>query len=281
MKEKIKNYWEERAKQYLDNPAATTDDIYLRELEIFTLIQTMNEIQFPKEGSFLDVGCGDGYSLLRLAQAFENLSFLAIDYSENMIRLAQQRLESHPELKNQVQFRVGDVMELEQICGHLPYDVVLTDRCLINLDSFENQSYAIAEIASHIKPGGYYIAIENFIEGHKNMNDARHQIGLPEIPVRWHNFYFEEKPFVECAERFFQYVSFKEFSSSYYFATRIIYSAMCQMRGETPDYNHEIHQLAVRLPWIGKFSPIRMAVMRKKLCHWDDKRVVGFHEKCF
>jgi hypothetical protein len=44
----------------------------------------------------------------------------------------------------------------------------------------------------------------------------------------------------------------------------VIYAAMCQMRGETPDYHHEIHQLAVKLPWIGQFSPVRMAVMRRK-----------------
>lgn len=266
MRDKIRNYWEERAKQYSDNMAATTDDVYLRELEISTIIQTLNEIELPVRGNFLDVGCGDGYSLLKVAQAFENLSFWAVDYSESMIKLAQQRLESRPELKGRVEVRMGDVMELRQTFHSSLYDVILSDRCLINLSSFEDQSEAIAQIASRTKPGGYYIAIENFIEGHENMNAARRQVGLPEIPVRWHNVYFEERPFVQCSERFFQGVSFKEFSSSYYFATRVIYSAMCQMRGETPDYNHEIHQLAVRLPWVGRFSPIRMAVMRRKLC---------------
>lgn len=263
-RDKIRNYWEERARKYLDNPAATTDDVYLRELEILSLIQTLREIGFSK-GSFLDVGCGDGYSILKMAHALENFSFLAIDYSQNMIKLAEQRLASKPELKSRVQFMVGDVMALEEISSRSLYDVVLSDRCLINLGSFENQSQAIAQIANHTKLGGYYIAIENFIEGHENMNEARRHLGLPEIPVRWHNLYFEEKPFVRCVERFFQDILFKEFSSSYYFATRVIYSAMCQMKKEAPDYNHEIHQLAVRLPWVGKFSPIRMAVMRRKL----------------
>lgn len=266
MRDKIKDYWEERATQYSNCLAATTDDVYLRELEISTIIQTLNEIHLPVQGNFLDVGCGDGYSLLKVAEAFGSLSFLAIDYSENMIKLAQQRLESQPELKGRVQVRLGNVMELGQNFHHLLYDVVLSDRCLINLGSFGYQSEAIVQIANRIKPGGYYFAIENFVEGHENMNAARRQMGLPEIPVRWHNLYFEEKPFVQCADRFFESVSFREFSSSYYFATRVIYSAMCQMRGETPNYNHEIHRLAVRLPWVGRFSPIRMAVMRKKLC---------------
>lgn len=266
MRDKIKNYWEERANQHSDGLAATTNDIHLRQLEISTIIQTLSEIQLPVRGNFLDVGCGDGYSLLKVAQAFENFSFLGIDYSENMIKLAQQRLKERPELNGRVQVRAGDVMELGQILPQFFYDVVLSDRCLINLDSFGDQSAAIAQIANRTKPGGYYIAIENFVEGHESMNAARRQMGLPEIPVRWHNLYFEEKPFAQCVGRFFEGVSFREFSSSYYFATRVIYSAMCQMRGEAPDYNHEIHRLAVRLPWVGRFSPIRMAVMRKKLC---------------
>ncbi len=96
------------------------------------------------------------------------------------------------------------------------------------------------------------------------MNRLRASVGLPEIPVRWHNLYFNEADFKRLAEPFFEAIEFREFSSSYYFATRVIYSAMCQMRGETPDYRHEIHQLAVKLPWFGQFSPIRMVVMRRK-----------------
>jgi hypothetical protein len=63
---------------------------------------------------------------------------------------------------------------------------------------------------------------------------------------------------------FFEAAEFKEFSSAYYLATRVIYSAMCQIRGETPDYRHEIHRLAVNLPWFGSFSPIRLSIMRRK-----------------
>jgi len=264
-REKIKKYWDERAEQSSGALAATTNDVYLRELEIATVIETLQQIPLPESGQVLDVGCGDGYSTLKVAQSFPNLNFLGIDYSENMIKAALKQLEAQPELKERVAFVVGDVMQLREVCGSGVYDVILSDRCLINLDSVENQAHTIARIAEHTKPGGYYIAIENFIEGHDNMNRARSKVGLPEIPVRWHNLYFREQEFVHSAERFFEDIVFKDFSSSYYFATRVIYSKMCHMRGEEPDYNHEIHQLSVRLPWIGQFSPIRMAVMRKKL----------------
>lgn len=262
--EKIKSFWNERANQYLNDPAATTDDVYIRELEIATIIQTFSEICMTKNKNVLDVGCGNGYSTLRIAQAFPELHFLGIDYSKNMIKAACDRLESHSDLKNRVKFIVGDITELEKACHDSVYDVIITDRCLINLDSFEAQSYAIAQISQHIITDGFYIAIENFIEGHENMNSARNDVELPEIPVRWHNLYFKEEKFLEIVKRFFNVTALKDFSSSYYFATRVIYSKMCQMRGEEPDYKHEIHQLAVKLPWIGNFSPLRMAVLQKK-----------------
>lgn len=262
MKEKIKEYWEERAKQSGSSQAATTDDIYLRELEVRTIIETLQEINLVS-GASLDLGCGDGYSTLKVADAIPSLSFWGIDYSENMIRIAGERLDSRPELRGRVTFTVGDVTNLRQACGNTAFGLILSDRCLINLDSTGCQSYAIAQIAEHISPGGYFVAIENFTEGHENMNSARRSIGLSEIPVRWHNLYFKEQEFVRSAERFFKVLAMKDFSSSYYFATRVIYSKMCQMRGENPDYRHEIHQLAVQLPWIGQFSPIRMAVLRR------------------
>jgi ubiquinone/menaquinone biosynthesis C-methylase UbiE len=260
--EKIRQYWENRAREYVPSGAATTDDIYLRELEILTIIQTLHEINMLS-GTVLDVGCGDGYSMLAVAKALPNLSFLGVDYSEGMINLARKRLCDFHQLKARVSFIVGDVTDLGQICGDSSYDVVLSDRCLINLESAPIQAHAIHEIAKHTKEGGYYIAIENFIEGHENMNRARYSVGLREIPVRWHNLYFNEKEFIQTVQNFFNILEFKDFSSSYYFATRVIYSKMCQMKGENPDYQHEIHQLAIHLPWFGQFSPIRMVVIQK------------------
>jgi ubiquinone/menaquinone biosynthesis C-methylase UbiE len=234
--DKIKEYWDDRARQHSYCPAATTDDVYLRDLEISTLIQTIREVSPPIRCSILDVGCGDGYSTLKIVQAFEDFSFIGVDFSENMINIARRRLDSYPNLKSRIRFLVGDVRELDKTCGSSLYDVVISDRCLINLDSFEKQALAISQIAAHTKPGGHYIAIENFIEGQENMNAARRQVGLPEIPIRWHNLYFYEDQFIQSAARFFQGINFKDFASSYYFATRVIYSAMCQMRGEKIDY---------------------------------------------
>jgi len=261
-REKIRQYWDERAQAYQGTTASTTDDIHLRELEIKTMIETLKEAAPRSEATVLDVGCGDGYSTTQIALALPRLKFLGIDYSQTMIDIAAQRLQLG--VKGRVEFKVGDVTELRKACGHEKYDIVISDRCLINLESTESQYDAVAQIAKHTKPGGLFVPIENFVEGQEKLNSARRAVGVPEIPIRWHNLYFYESDFIKNVERFFANITFKDFASSYYFATRVVYSAMCQMRGERLDYDHQIHRLAVNLPWFDKFSPIRMAVMNRK-----------------
>lgn len=262
----IKRYWDTRASENSNSPQATTNDVYLRKLEVSSIVDTLKDLALAEDSTVLDVGCGDGYTTLHVAERLGHLRFLGVDYSENMIRTASLRLAAHPGTSERVAFKVGDATNLKEVCGNQTYDVVTSDRCLINLTSLESQTQAIAQIAEHINPDGYYVAVENFVEGHENMNTMRRAMGLPDIPVRWHNLFFKENDFLAAAEPFFDLVAFKDFSSSYYFATRVIYSAMCQLRGEQPDYEHDIHRLAVDLPWSGQHSPIRLGLLRRKRC---------------
>jgi ubiquinone/menaquinone biosynthesis C-methylase UbiE len=261
--DEIKSYWDQRASENAGNPSATTDDVWLRELEITVLADTLRELGLA-DAQTLDLGCGDGYSTLKLAQAVPTLTLLGLDYSANMIDNARRRLAESPALAPRVSFGIADALRLDEAIPNKTFDLVITDRCLINLATFAAQESALGQIAAHLRPGGCYLAIENFLEGQENLTAARRHMGLTEIPVRWHNVFFREREFLAGAKQFFDIVEIKDFSSSYYFATRILYSAMCNKRGEKPDYRHAIHEVAVGLPWIGQFSPIRLAVLRRR-----------------
>jgi ubiquinone/menaquinone biosynthesis C-methylase UbiE len=258
---KIKQYWEERAKENITSPEATTNDIYLRELEISSLVKEITNTGISN-GTILDAGCGDGYSTLRVAKELPDFKFVGVDYSENMIGIAMRRCDEK-QGPLPVEFKVGDVENLNLLFPNMSFDIVITDRCLINLDSPNRQYNAINQIHKLLKPSGYYLAIENFLAGQKNLTDLRQSVGLPEIPVRWHNLFFDEVEFMERMIKMFNTVSIVNFSSSYYFATRVIYSSMCQMRHERPDYQHDIHKLSINLPVIGDCSPIKMAILQK------------------
>jgi len=261
--QKIKDYWEKRGQDNLNSIQATTNDIYLRKLEVKTLIHSIKNLGLKENSFIVDAGCGDGYSTIELAKSFPNFKFLGSDYSESMISNAKRNLSHYsPKLTN-VSFKVGDVTNFNHICNESISDLIITDRCLINLTSFEQQKDTISQIANTLKKGGYYIAIENFVEGQDNLNLMRRSIDLPEIPIRWHNLFFKESDFKECAEKYFSQIEIHNFSSIYYLATRVIYSGMCKMQNVNPDYRHEIHKLAENLPWFGEFSPIKMVIMKK------------------
>lgn len=271
MTDKIKEYWNNRAKESQKDLEATTQDIWLRELEVKTIAEHVRSLSLGPVARLADLGCGDGYAAVRIALEFPDLQITGMDYSESMIELARVRLETQkvkdPSLPDRISFAVGDVTDLQSALGDARYDLALTDRCLINLDTPERQYDAIRQIAAHVNSDGTYLAIENFLEGHENMNAARRSVGVEEIPVRWHNLYFVEQDFLAETRKIFKTVDIIDFSSAYYYATRVIYSALCKMHGDVPDYNHEIHRLAIKLPIIGQYSPIRLAVMRKPLAH--------------
>jgi SAM-dependent methyltransferase len=259
----IQEYWQQRAGECEGSQAATTNDIYLRELEIKTIVSTIKSLE-RRPKTLLDVGCGDGYSTLAVASELPDIAARGVDYSSLMIETARSRLARDRGLAGRVRFDVGDALDLETAVGTAKFDLVVTDRCLINLPSLELQTQAIDQIANCLSPRGYYLAIENFAEGQQQLNDARAAVGLAPIPIRWHNRFFTINEFAAAAQTAFEVLEWKDFSSAYYFATRVIYSAMCQMRGEQPDYQHEIHRLAVDLPWTGQFSPIRMVLLQRK-----------------
>ena len=264
-KKSILKYWSKRAFKHKRNPTATTNDVCLRELEIITILSTLRSLKKTKNISVLDVGCADGFSSIKIAEALPKINLVGVDYSNNMIKIAKNRLRANPKLGDRVKFIVGDASRLDDCCGNTIFDVILSDRLLINLDSVTTQRKVISNIAKHLVSRGYYIAIENFIEGHRKMNETRKHVGLPEIPLRWHNLFLKKEGFLRYVSPLFKVISFNDFASAYYFATRVVYSKMCQMRNKEPNYTHDIHKLAIDLPWFGDFSPVKMVVMRKKI----------------
>ncbi|MEC9071851.1 MAG: hypothetical protein VX938_05700, partial [Myxococcota bacterium] len=96
------------------------------------------------------------------------------------------------------------------------------------------------------------------------LNEARARLELPEIPVRWHNRFFVEDEFRTRTAAFFDGLAFDDFASTYYFATRVVYSAICNWEGAPPDYHHPIHQQGHKLPHMGSFSPVRLVSARRR-----------------
>jgi ubiquinone/menaquinone biosynthesis C-methylase UbiE len=247
----VKDYWSQRAVSLPQ--AATTNDLYFRRLEAEALISELKTIRLPPGARVLDIGCGDGETTSAVARNFPTLIFQGIDFSAEMINLAKRKAEAE-----RITFAAGDLRNLQEQFSANTFNVIMTNRCLINLLDKEEQFKAIEQIAGLLVQGGYFLGTENFMGGQTSLNSLRLSLSLGEIPIRWHNLYFDEAEFLERSRKFFRQVELKNFSSTYYLVTRVVYSALCKAEGVEPDYNHPIHKIATALPPAGDFSPIKL-----------------------
>lgn len=254
--ETIKKFWDDQAGQYQQQGLATCPDEIDRELEIDSIAK------YIKDGKkVLDIGCGNGYSTIKFAQKYKNIKITGIDYSEEMIRHANVALDKlDKNLKNRIKFMVGDVLLMD---FKEKFDIITTSRCLINLVNFNQQKQAIKNIHKLLNKGGSYIMCENTLDGLERINLLRKIVGLEEIPMRWHNQYFNEKTLIKFLRLNFKILDIDNFDSLYYVASRV-FNAKLTPEGQKPDYNAGINKIAAKLPSVGDFSPTKIFVLRKK-----------------
>jgi SAM-dependent methyltransferase len=250
----IQRYWEQRAAS--DRSAqSTTNDVYLRAIEHSVVDEAVVNLE-PKR--VLDVGCGDARTTAQLAAQHRALSFTGFDYSDSMIANARA-VVALLGLTN-LSLRVADATK---DLGDQDVDFIYTTRCLINVPTWELQQVALDRILAALSPGGHYLMIENFLEGHRLFNELRQKFDLPEISIRNHNCFFERDRLVSAIDGRFSLVSEQNISSSYYVATRIVYSRICKDTGVEPDYFDAHHKYAAMLPFFGEYGPVRALLLKK------------------
>jgi len=252
--DEIRNYWEDRASG--DSSAqSTTQDIYLREIELRVLTEKIENL---KPESIADIGCGDGRTTIGIAKRIYGVRFFGFDYSVAMVENARKNLEAQ-NLSN-VFFDAHDINF--PLNGN--FDLAYTTRCLINLPDCELQRVALRNIHNALNDGGHYLMIENFMEGQKNFNLLRAQFGLSEIPVRNHNLFFQRNRLLADIAELFSLEEEVNISSTYYMVSRVVYSRICADNGIQPNYFDEHHRYGANLPFAGEYGPVRLLVLKKK-----------------
>lgn len=253
--EQIKKYWEERAS--LDSSAqSTTQDYFMREIELRVMKEQIEKL---RPASVMDIGCGDARTTLRLASTFPMVFFNGGDYSNAMVNTATSNIKASG-LTN-INVHLCDISHPLQIDK---LDLAYSTRCLINLPSWHLQQEAIRHIHDALAPHGYYVMIENFVEGQENFNQVRQAFNLPTIPIRTHNLFFERQQLINYIAPMFEIVEEVNISSTYYLVSRVIYSRICKDKNLQPDYFDEHHRYAADLPFSGEYGPVRMICMRRQ-----------------
>lgn len=250
--DKIKAYWNERAKL---GTTAGTNDIISKQLELEAISQ------FFRDGlRVLEFGCGNGQTALYLAQQFA-IDILGLDYAPAMVEAARANIASSGELRGTVRFDVGDLTTPPQF--QQPFDLVYTERALINLEDWERQKEAIAAIGALLRPGGHYVMCENSQDGLDRINELRARTGLPEIQRPWHNVYFRDTLLNDFAAGGLKLERTVPFSATYYFLSRVVNASLAAQEGTAPRYDSPVNRLALALPPIGETAQVKIWLWRK------------------
>ena len=161
------------------DPYATSRDTQVRELEVSALRRS-----FTTPGRVLDVGCGNGFTLLSLGETLEGFQLEGVDYVEKLVQGAiQLRQDRADRLKSSPEFHCADALEHLRTREAGSVDYVITARFLQNMPSADVQRDLIAHIYRILAPGGRFLMCEGSQDGFEALNDVREAVGLDRIPA--------------------------------------------------------------------------------------------------
>jgi SAM-dependent methyltransferase len=186
-KEKIiKDHYQKVAKNFGDSGRCTIQDPVIRDYELAYLKKEIQNFidTFERQPMVLDLGCGNGYSIEQLSEAFPRAYFLGIEPQPELLEITKAR-----NLEN-AKFKSGSALD-SSFAEH-PFDIVITERVIINLISAEDQEKAMSNIAASLVPGGNYLMIESFVEPLMKINKFRKENLLGDaIKQSDHNLYMK------------------------------------------------------------------------------------------
>jgi SAM-dependent methyltransferase len=153
-------------------------------------IEAALEMAYKMDGNadVLELGCGDGWDADDILQRVE--SYVGLDYSRELIKLARQRLPA-------ADFRVVDVQNYDY--PEQAYDVVFAFDLIIHIDK-ESLNLLMQKVARSLKVGGiFYISTKHGDQYKKEWVEDKYGRRL--------FYYYNEATIMECAGKNFELAS--------------------------------------------------------------------------
>jgi SAM-dependent methyltransferase len=259
--ELIRTHYREQAAAHELAPTSTMADHITRQLELDVILACVGHALGSGGPDALvgDVGCGNGHLLAVLRERFADPRLEARDFSPEMVELARRREIDRCDVA------VGDVRALDWADASL--DVLVSERCIINVLDEAGQVQSLQEFERVVRPGGHLVLVEAFTDGFENLNRARDEIGLEPTEVPFHNRWLDAGLVDEVLATGFEDVpggaelAPRNFLSTHYFVSRVLYPAVTQ---RPVRYNTEFVQFFQFLPPSGNYSPIQLLFLRRR-----------------
>lgn len=233
---------------------ATSRDYNARELEIKSIRASLKH-----KGAVLDLGCGNGYTILSLAKELEDWPMVGVDFSRNLIQGAGQILERlQPELRSTPSFVCADAVAYIRDCEDASFDYVITERFIQNLPDQESQKTVIRDVYRTLRSAGRLLMCEGGDAGFEGLNDLRGSVGLSVIPatsadnistIRLNDAYIEAFAVNDVGFKLVQKLGY----SAYFIMSRVLHPLL--VAPQRPRFDAKINDLAARIQEKMSFQP--------------------------
>lgn len=233
----VERHWKAAGRKHYsvakNTSTPTSRDPFLSYLERESIVKYLNPGQVV-----LELGCGDGLHTIEYSKYVKKI--YAIDFIEDLVKKAKKN--SCIRKRGNTSFYCSSVQNIDKLLNNKhKFDVVISQRCLINLASWKEQVCAIEKIASLLKKGGLFLLAEGFMQELANLNIARKELGLEKIRVVNYNLFFDRKKFEAEAKRFFDILG-KNYFGMYMFLSRVVYPM--SIFPHSPKHGSKFNQIA-------------------------------------
>lgn len=262
--EAVKGHYDRIAAADGLNPASTMQDDTVRNKEtdaIKTLVGDYAKSK-GKELSFVDIGCGNGFTVRTLRTSLTApINYQAFEPNDMMRGQAEKQLAG----LDKVTVSKGDIRDAKFAPANT-YDILLSQRVIINILDLEHQKTALQNLIKTVKPGGLLIFIEAFQPGLDYLNEARAEQGIEPLPPAFHNLYLPGDFFDSSELKAYPGDTIGEhFLSTHYYVSRVLHPAWLDIQKKDfirNSYFVKFFSSALQ-QGVGQFAPLRLRTYLK------------------
>lgn len=262
----VTDHYKDQADRLGLDSSSTMPDQIVRKTEIDTFKKVL-KILATHDSSILEIGCGNGVLLSELCDwGYRNAE--GVDFVQEFVDLARSR-------RLPCKISQGDVKALKY--SDDLFDIVLSERVIINLMDEDDQRKAFEEVHRVLKPGGCLICFEGFVAPLQNLNQARAEFDLSPIPMAKQNLWFSDEFFNSVISERFSILNIdgrNEFPpsgvlSNHYFMSRVYHAIMEKLVRDkevglrNSIFSNFFSKLASATDPIGDFSPVKFYILKK------------------
>ncbi len=258
----ILNYYARIAESFGLRADSTIQDHTIREMEVEFACSEISDFIRTHEFAprILELGCGNGTLLSEISRRFPDCQLQGVEFSPELTALAQSR-----NLPN-CQVSLGDMRKSRSYPKQV--DLIITERSLINLASWDQQRAALEHMMKALSFPGRMVLMESFAEPWIELNQARKELNLSLIPQSPQNVYLKEK-----AARFIVHNGFferktempKNALSTHFYLSRVFHAGV-KPEGSKTKFSRLVEFFDQGLPaGLGNYSPILFRSFEKTL----------------